>query len=155
MKDTIASPYFYKTGDGKPILVDGDTALCQISRKLLVSMDVRNIVQIYAPSATPSAQYIPDKTLKTLRGFVNILSGGHTWRAYYNYSDVLSMSKNMLRIADGGALSRADSSGKKTSVKNMYIVYPFLTDKENPDSSRNSEKLFNTNCTQSILHPRR
>ena len=133
MKDIIASPYFLKTPDGKPLLVDGNTPLCQINRKFIVSMDIRNIIQIYTPSANPSAEYIPNKTLQILRGFVHILSGGHTWRAYYNYPDVLSMNKNILRITDGGVLNN-DSSSKQTSVQNMYIVYPFITDKENPDS---------------------
>lgn len=134
MKDIIASPYFHKSGDGKIILVDGNTPLCEINRKFLVSMDIRNIIQIYAPSSNPTAEAVPNKTLKKLREFVHILSGGHTWRTYYNYSDVLSMSKNVLRISNGGMLDREDSSGKQTSVKNMYIVYPFITDKENPDS---------------------
>lgn len=134
MKEIIASPYFYGTPDRKPILVDGNTALCQINRKFIISMDVRNIVQIYAPSANQSAEYIPQPTLNTLRGFVNILTGGHTWRSYYNYNDVMTMNKNVLRITNGGVLSENDSSGKQTSVQNMYVVFPFISDKENPDS---------------------
>lgn len=114
--------WFYRDKNAA-VPVTGCTLLESLHKKIVVSMDIQNLIQIYAPTSEPHADKIPQQVRDNLNSFVNVFTGGHTWRSFYHYDDVVAANTKLLRIAD---------SGKGTNVKEMFIAFPFRTDKSNP-----------------------
>ena len=87
-------------------------------------MDILNILEIYAPINYQSASTIPPETIESLQTFVNILSGGSTFPAFYRYTDeTLIHRTNSLGIGNS-----AIKGSLRTNVKNMYISFPHPDD---------------------------
>jgi hypothetical protein len=119
--------YHREGSNGAAISVDGSTILSTLQKKIVVSMDILNLIQVYAPTSDPVATNIPEPVRANLRKFVNVFTGGHTWRAFYHYGDISLENTKLLRTTD---------NGDRTNVTNMYVAYPYKTDKSNPPSAK-------------------
>jgi hypothetical protein len=105
---------------GIPKKVDGCTNLSSIMGKIVFSMDILNILEIYAPPGYQSAVTLPNETKNAMQSFVNILVGGNTWVAFYQYtSDTLNDRTIKLGLGDSSI-----NGSLKTNIKNMYISFP-------------------------------
>ena len=125
------NPNYHKTASGEAALVNGCTSLGSIGKKIVISMDIENLIQIYAPAEKPIATEIPEPTQKRLKQFVGIYTGGNTWRASYQYTDPSITAKTKdLKISD------QTRSPYKTNVATMRIAYPHPEDQSNPDFTR-------------------
>lgn len=125
--------WYLRNGDGTATFVDGNTPLESIQRNIVVSMDILNLIQVYAPSSDPVATNIPEPVRQSLRKVVNIFTGGHTWRAFYHYKDVTAQKAKRLEVVD---------DTRHTNVTNMFIVYPYKTDKSNPPSVKDWGRTY-------------
>jgi len=95
--------------------------------KIIFTMDIENIIQVYAPTNTPSAEYVPADTIKSIQSFVNMMTGGNTCLAFYDYTDTQLIYKTTkLRIAD-------PKNAYKTNLKYMFVAFPNPTNDKNPD----------------------
>jgi hypothetical protein len=115
---------YYREGSGEneiaSVIKDGCTPLSIIKHKILFVMDIVNLVQIYAPIEKPTADQIPEKTLKHLKKFVNIYTGGNIWRHG-------SFSKPYpLRISE-------IKDPYKTNLFNLQIMFPSVKETTDPD----------------------
>jgi len=121
---TTADSRYYRRGQGKneeAIEIDGCTPLSKIKGKILFVVDIMNLLQIYTPIETPTADQIPEATRKHLKRFVNIYTAGNIWRhAMVNKSAPL-------RISDL-------NQPYKTNLFNMQIMYPSTKETTNPDA---------------------
>ena len=122
----------YKYVDnGKPVKVTQYTPLKDIMRKVVVSMDIENILQIYASPPPYDPNNIPLETRKVIEKTVNIKTGGDNWSAFYKYSDVEKSTNTMLKIMD----DKISNNTFETNALNMKIVYPYYSnDNFNPNS---------------------
>jgi hypothetical protein len=116
---------FYRDDKNTPIQINGCTPLNKIMGKIIFTMDIENIIQVYAPTNTPSAEYVPADTIKSIQSFVNMLTGGNTCFAFYDYNDAqLTCKMTKLR----------KESDYKTNTKYWYIAFPNPNNDTNPDS---------------------
>ena len=122
-KTPIVPPKFlYMTQNNSYALpVSGSTKLSDLRGKIIFVMEIDNILQNYTTSF--NADDVPLNTRKYLKKFVNVLTGGHTWKANYNYDDISSSEKILLYAKDNGL---------DTNVVNMYIAYPSIKNSSNP-----------------------
>jgi len=125
--------WYLRNVDNTAKFVDGNTPLESIQRNIIVSMDILNLIQVYAPSSDPVATNIPEPVRQSLRKIVNIFTGGHTWRAFYHYKDVTAQKAKRLEVVD---------DTRHTNVTNMFIVYPYKTDKSNPPSVKDWGRTY-------------
>ena len=132
----------YHIGDkNTPIKVDSCTTLSSISRKIIFTMNIQNILEVYTPSAE-FASNIPQPTIAAINSFVNFLTGGNTCPAFYRYNDasLTSRTNTLMRASD-------DLKSYQTNLRYMIIVYPHPTDERpQPDI-----ELFALNCSALIL----
>lgn len=118
---------FYRDNSNKPVQINGCTTLDKLMGKIVFTMDIENILQIYAPTNTPSAEYVPVETIKSIQSFTNMLTGGSTCLAFYDYSDPQLISKTTkLRLTD-------PNNAYKTNLKYMYVLFPNPANDINPD----------------------
>jgi len=134
---------YLRDADNKPVQINGGTPLSRLKRKLLFTMDIENMRQIYAPTNTPSIEYVDKTTQEAMRSFVNMISGGHTIITFYKYSDESIMNRTRkLRVDD----AKPDMKFK-TNAAELAIVYPHPTDNNaNPDT----KKIILNNTIQMI-----
>lgn len=121
---TTADAKYYRNGHGDTetaIEIDGCTPLSHIKGKIIFVVDIVNLLQIYTPIETPTADQIPEATRKHLKRFVNIYTGGNIWR-----HAILSKSAP-LRISDL-------NQPYKTNLFNMQILFPSPQETSNPDA---------------------
>jgi len=124
------STYYLRNADNSPVQLEQCTPLSSIMGKMLFSMDVVNVLQIYAPSSN-NVNDVPSGAAKSLRTFVNILTGGGTMPAFYRYTEPVLTNGKLNRL---GITDSAVNGLFKSNVKSMYIVYPHPDDKNNqPD----------------------
>lgn len=121
------SSYYLRNKDNSPIRLDPCTPLSNIMGKIVYSMDIVNILQIYTPSSN-NVNDVPNNAAKSLRTFVNILTGGGTMPAFYRYTEPVLTNGKLNRL---GITDSAVEGGLKSNVKNMYIIYPHPEDKNN------------------------
>jgi len=115
---------FDPDGTPNPTQIDGCTVLSSIMGNVIFSMDILNILEIYAPINYQSASTIPKETVESLQTFVNILSGGSTFPAFYRYTDdSLIYRTNLLGVGNA-----AIKGSLQTNVKHMYISFPHPDD---------------------------
>lgn len=126
----IPETFFLRNSDGTPMQINGCTSLDSIGRKIIFSMDIENVRQVYQPSDTLSTEWTPIPTREAIRSFVNVLTGGSTLPAWYKYTDESLVKKTM-------KLGITDSKKLKTNTKYMYIVFPHPYDsRENPNAQQ-------------------
>ena len=124
------STYYLRNPDNSPVQLEPCTPLSSIMGKMLFSMDVVNVLQIYAPSSN-NVNDVPSGAAKSLRTFVNILTGGGTMPAFYRYTEPVLTNGKLNRL---GITDSAVNGLFKSNVKSMYILYPHPEDKNNqPD----------------------
>lgn len=118
-------PQFLRDENDKPIQINGCTPLNKLMGKMIFTLDILNITQIYAPTATPGADYVPAETIESIRSFVNMLTGGNTCLAFYDYNDaqIVSKTKKLRNV-----------SNLKTNAQYMFIAFPNPINAANPDS---------------------
>jgi hypothetical protein len=136
-----ASSHYYVSGKNTPIKVDSCTTLSSISKKIIFTMNIENILEVYTPSAE-FASNIPAPTIAAVNSFVNFLTGGNTCPAFYRYNDasLTSRTNTLMRASD-------DLKSYQTNIRYMIIVYPHPTD-EQPQPNIT---LFALNCSALIL----
>jgi len=123
---------YLRNSEGAPQQIDGNTPLSSLMEdgkagKLIFSMDILNILEIYAPANYQSATTVPPETITAMQSFVNILSGGGTFPAFYKYTeDALIYRTNTLGFSDASI-----TGSLNTNIKNMYIAFPHPNDTQN------------------------
>jgi hypothetical protein len=126
----INTKNLYKTQDGMSAEpVSGETALHNIRRKIILCMDIDNVLRHY--TTTFDANDVPNATKEVMRKFVNVKTSGHTWKTIKNYATVQSM-------VNTPTMKKSDNvSGKhsyETNVKNWILALPSAGDSDNPDA---------------------
>jgi hypothetical protein len=120
--------------DGTPKKINGCTNLSSIMGKIVFSMDILNILEIYAPPGYQDAIALPSEPKIAMQKFVNILTGGNTWVAFYRYTEeTLTNRTNKL----GPSHDSTIDGSWKSNVKNMYISFPHPDDVEKGQLSDN------------------
>lgn len=115
---------YLRDSDKSPIKINGCTLLSNLMGKLIFSMDILNLLEIYAPRNYQSAITLPPKTITSMQSFVNVLTGGSTFPAFYRYTeDSLIYRTNTLSIGDSSM-----KGSLQTNVKYMYISFPHPDD---------------------------
>jgi hypothetical protein len=118
----IPLSYFYRERDSaKPI--DMGTTLGDLKEKIIFMMDIDNIIQNYTTSF--NADDVPVSVRKIMRKFVNVFTGGHTWKSYTDY-DLISTSPTIPLYAM--------DNGFRTNSDNLYIALPSVKNSRNPDA---------------------
>jgi len=115
---------YVRESDGKPTQINACTSLSTIMGKIVFSMDILNMLEIYAPINNQSASELPSETISKMQQFVNIFSGGSTFPAFYRYKD----ESLIYRTNKLGVGSRAMNGSLQTNVKYMYISFPHPDD---------------------------
>jgi hypothetical protein len=134
-------------GNSEPIQIDGCTVLSTMMRKIVFSMDILNILEIYAPVNYQKASAIPPETIESLQTFVNVLTGGSTFPAFYRYTDdSLIYRTNSLGIGND-----AIDGLMKTNVKYMYISFPHPDDVSTSVQSKNASGVIQPNIKSFII----
>jgi hypothetical protein len=120
-KTPIVPLQFLYRQSGIAMPVDAETILSSFKRRIIFVMDIDNILQNY--TKTHNADDIPIATRSTIQKFVNIKTGGHTWKTYNNYTTVETSQKIPL-------YSKED--GYTTNSANLYLALPSSTNSANP-----------------------
>lgn len=115
---------FDENGMSIPKQIDGCTVLSSIMGKVIFSMDILNILEIYSPINMQSALTVPPQTVESIQTFVNILSGGSTFPAFYRYKEE-SLIYRMNKLGIGNS---ALKGSLQTNAKHMYISFPHPDD---------------------------
>lgn len=135
--------YYLDPATNMPKKVDSCTPLSDLSKKIIFTMNIENVLEVYTPSAEYASQ-VPDATIAAMNSFANFLTGGHTCPAYYNYTDAiqsLTSRTNVLMKNDD------DLKSYRTNIRHMIIVFPHPKDTENQPDIRK----FAINCSALIL----
>jgi len=135
--------YHLDPATNMPKKVDSCTLLSDLGKKIIFTMNIENVLEVYTPYAEYASQ-VPDATIAAMNSFVNFLTGGHTCPAYYNYTDAiqsLTSRTNVLLKNDD------DLKSYRTNIRHMIIVFPHPKDTENQPDIRK----FTINCSALIL----
>lgn len=125
----------YADGEGemaKAIPVNQFTLLKDLSKKVIITMDYQNILQLYAAVGNNlyDAKYIPVETMKQINQSVNIQIGSDNWQAFYKYADVDNNCFTVLQHKD----TRLDlNHSYETNTRVMRLAYPYFNETANPD----------------------
>jgi hypothetical protein len=115
---------YLRNDDGTPTQIDSCTPLSTLMGKMIFSMDILNILEIYAPMTYQSAATLPPDTITAMQSFTNVLTGGSTFPTFYGYTEEsLIYRTNTLRFDDVSIYG-----SNQTNVKHMYIVFPHPDD---------------------------
>jgi len=126
----------YVNGEGetaKAIPVNQFTPLKDLSKKVIVTMDYQNILQIYASVGDNiyDAKNIPVETLEQINKSVNIQIGSDNWQAFYKYADVDKNCFSMLQHKD---TTLDPTHSYETNTRVMRLAYPYFNEPANPDA---------------------
>ena len=115
------------------VQVNQFTPLKGLSRKVILSMDYQNILQLYASVGDNiyDAKNIPVETMKQIAQCINIQIGSDNWQAFYKYADVEGNCFNMLQQKD---TSLDETHSYETNTRVMKLAYPYFNEPANPDS---------------------
>jgi len=147
LPDTNKPPYTrnYLQKDGRPTNINNCTKLSEIMGKIVFSMDILNILEIYAPPNNQTiAGLLPnpkmDSTIQKMQSFVNVLTGGNTIPAFYRYSEESIIYRtNKLDYASDNAVS---GKNLKTNVDYLYIAFPHPDDvKKDSNHPNGTDKI--------------
>jgi hypothetical protein len=116
---------------GSAIKLSQYTPMADLMGKVLVSMDIENILQIYTSPAPYDPEKIPVSTRETIEKMVNIKTGGENWGTFYRYADVLKNPPTPLtKLSDN-----VNNVSYETNTLSMKLCYPGYDEKtENPDA---------------------
>jgi hypothetical protein len=139
------SQNYLRNADGTPMKINGCTNMGVLSPnksgKMIFSMDILNILEIYAPINYQSASTLPAETIAAIRKFVNLLTGGSTVVSFYRYTEEsLIYRTNKLAIYDSSV-----KGSFKTNVKDIFIAFP------HPDDVANGTGVIQPDVTKFIL----
>ena len=137
----------YYRENGKPIQISGCTSLKDIMGKMIISMDILNILEIYAPIDKQSASTISNEVISYVDSFVNVLTGGSTIPAFYRYSDeTIVYRTNKLGLGENKL-----NNMYGTNVDYMYISFPHPDDTID-DNNINSTKIIQPDIATFLLY---
>jgi hypothetical protein len=115
---------------GNAIKITQYTRLGELAGKVIITMDIENILQIYASPPPYDPNNIPIETREAIEARVNIKTGGDMWSTFYKYDDVEKNTHTPLKIMDESLMATTF----ETNALNMKLSYPYYTeDKSNPD----------------------
>jgi hypothetical protein len=139
---------YLRDSEGKPTQINNCTKLSALmGGKIIFSMDILNILEIYAPANYQDAKTVPPETIASLQKFANILTGGSTLPAFYRYTeDSLIHRTNKLGLGDGST-----RGSLKTNVKHMYISFPHPDDVDKSSSNAKLTGAKQPNITSFLL----
>ena len=120
-KTPIIPRQFFHRKSNIAVPIDAETILSSLKRKIIFVMDIDNILQNY--TKTHNADDIPIPTRSAIQKFVNIKTGGHTWKTYNNYTTVEMSQKLPLYAKEDGYTSNS---------ANMYLALPGPSNSANP-----------------------
>ena len=133
--------------ENAPIQINGCTPLQSINGKIIFSMDILNILEVYAPITNQSAAVVPLSARTAISSFVNVFTGGDTIPAFYRYTDEsLTNRTNKLGIGNNALPGSFD-----TNVKYMYISFPHPNDTTNTNIP-NSTGVIHPDIAITILY---
>lgn len=120
----------YADASGNAIKITQYTRLGDLNGKVIITMDIENILQIYASPAPYDPNNIPIETRESIEKHVNIKTGGDMWSTFYKYDDVEKNTYTPLKIMDVSLTGTTF----ETNALNMKLAYPYYTEsKSNPD----------------------
>jgi hypothetical protein len=121
----------YATAEGSAIKVSQYTPLSDLMGKVVVLMDIENILQIYASPAPYDPDKIPQETREIIERMVNLKTGGQNCGTFYSYADVLqSTSMPLKKLSDNVA-----NVSYETNTLMMKLAYPSYSETtEIPDA---------------------
>lgn len=141
------SAKYLRDSTGAPEQIDGCTALSTLKGKIIFSMDILNILEIYAPEKHQSASNVPPDTITALQTFVNILSGGSTFPAYYRYTEG-ALSSSTVKL---GISNESLKSSLQTNTKHLFIAFPHPNDVAKGGTNRDATGIVQPNIRSFIL----
>jgi hypothetical protein len=122
------------TTNGVAAPVTKYTPLQTLSKKIIVSVDFQNILQIYSGPPPYDAKNIPPETKEVMNKMANIRIGGAEWNSFYSYADV-NKNANQTLINMDNSVSTGHSY--ETNTNDMKLVYPSYSDEmANPDAHK-------------------
>jgi len=133
-KDGLRNLYVDGEGDtAKAIPVNQFTPLKDLSKKIILSIDYQNILQLYAAVGDNiyDAKNISVETLKQINTSVNIQIGHDNWQAFYTYADA---DKSCLSILEHKDTTLDPNHSYETNTRVMRLAYPYFNELSNPDS---------------------
>ncbi len=107
-----ASRLFVNNGYAVP--VTGEMGLANVRGKIIFCMDIDNILNTY--TTTLDAKDVSESTKEYMRLFVNVKTGGDTWRSIYGDENVSKLKRN--------ELFASMDIGKATNVMYWNIAFP-------------------------------
>jgi hypothetical protein len=118
--------------NGQAIQIGPFTKLNELRKKVIITMDFQNILQIYSGPPPYDATNVPATTTEYVNKMANIVIGGDKWNAFYKYSDVEKNTFRPLKVIDTAVNSK---HSYETNTNDMKLVYPYFADVlKNPDS---------------------
>lgn len=113
----IFSPNRLFVNNGYAIPVNGEMGLSNIRGKIILCMDIENILNVY--TTTLDAKDVSEATKEYMRLFVNVKTGGDTWRSIYGDENIAKLKRNDLFVSM--------DIGKATNAMFWNIAFPSKT----------------------------
>jgi hypothetical protein len=118
--------------NGVAIPITRYTPLKSLTKKVIITMDYQNILQIYSGQPPYDISNVDPATMETVRKFSNIMMGEGSFGAFYSYADVDKNTNQMLMIMD---TKMSINHSYETNTNTMKLAYPsYSDDVANPDS---------------------
>lgn len=112
-KETFSAKRLFTNG-GYAVPVTGEMGLANIRGKLIFCMDIENILNVY--TTTLDAKDVAEPTKEFMRLFVNVKTGGDTWRSVYGDENISKLKRNELLVSM--------DTGKATNALFWNIAFP-------------------------------
>ena len=121
----------YVDGSGTAIKISQYTPLSDIMGKIVVSMDIENILEIYASPVPYDPAKIPPETKQTIDKMASIKTGGDNWSTFYSYADV-AKNPNMPLVKQSTDIQ---NPSYETNAIKVQMAYPSYNEtSSNPDT---------------------
>lgn len=123
--------HLYVDDKGTAIKITQYTRLSDIMGKIIITMDIENILQIYTAPVPYDPAKIPQDTKQIIDKMVSAKTGGDNWASFYSYADVMKIPNTPLMKQS----TDIQAPSYETNTINLKMVYPSYneTDK-NPDT---------------------
>ena len=107
------------------------TPLSEIMGKVVVSMDIENILQVYTSPAPYDPEKISTDTREMIERMVNLKTGGQNCGTFYSYADVVKNTQTpLMKLSDDVV-----NISYETNPLMMKLAYPSYSEKtEIPDA---------------------
>ena len=127
---------------GSAMKVSQYTRLSELMGKVVVVMDIENILEVYTSPAPYDPEKIPAATRDAIDRMVNIKTGGHNWGTFYRYSDIVKNPTTPLKkLSDD--ISKVSY---ETNTLTMKLVYPSYSEKTDIPDALDFLKNYQIQC---------